>query len=117
MSEQNPAETVMLLSTAYWASRCIHVIAEAGIADALGESPQTAAALASKTGTSAAVLHRMMRSLATHGVFTLKDGKFSHNEASRLLRSDNPQSMRSLARMMGFDFHWDTYRELTQSLK
>ncbi len=114
---EDPAQTVMLLSTAYWASRCIHVVAEFGIADALGDAPQTAAALAAKTNTNAAVLHRLLRALATHGVFTLKDGKFSHNDASRLLRSDNPQSMRSLARMMGFDFHWDIYRELKQSLK
>jgi hypothetical protein len=117
MSERNPAETVMLLSTAYWSSRCIHVAAEFGIADALGDEPQTAAALASKTGTNAGALHRILRCLATHGVFVLKDGKFSHNEASRLLRSDNPRSMRSLSRMMGLDFHWDTYRELTHSLK
>ncbi|MEP7314962.1 MAG: methyltransferase [Pseudomonadota bacterium] len=117
MTEKSPAETVMLLSTAYWASRCMHVAAEFGIADALGDEPQTAAALASKTSTHAAALHRILRSLATHGVFVLKDGKFSHNEASRLLRSDNPRSMRSLSRMMGLDFHWDTYRELTHSLK
>ena len=117
MSEKNPAETVMLLSTAYWASRCIHVAAEFGIADALGDEPQTATALASKTGTNAAALHRILRCLATHGVFSLLDGRFSHNEASRLLRSDNPRSMRALARMMGLDFHWDAYRELTHSLK
>jgi hypothetical protein len=117
MNERNPAETVMLLSTAYWASRCIHVAAQFGIADALGDEPQTAAALASKTSTHAAALHRILRCLATHGVFSLKDGKFSHNEASRLLRSDHPRSMRALSRMMGLDFHWDAYRELTHSLK
>lgn len=117
MSERNPAETVMMLSTAYWASRCIHVVAGAGIADALGDDPQTAAALASKTGTNAVALHRILRCLASHGVFSLRDGKFSHNEASRLLRSDHPRSMRALSRMMGLDFHWDTYRELTHSLR
>lgn len=117
MSDKNPGEIVMRLSTAYWASRCIHVTAELGIADALGDAPESAAALAAKTGTHAAALHRILRCLATHGVFTLKDGKFAHNEASRLLRSDNPRSMRSLSRMMGLNFHWDIYRELTQSLK
>ena len=117
MSEKNPAATVMQLSTAYWASRCIHVTAEAGIADALGDEPQTSVQLASKTNTNAAALHRILRCLATHGVFSLTDGKFSHNDASRFLRSDHPQSMRSLSRMMGFDFHWDIYRELTHSLK
>jgi hypothetical protein len=37
MSERNPAETILLLSTAYWASRCLHVVAAFGIADALAE--------------------------------------------------------------------------------
>jgi hypothetical protein len=117
MTERNPAETILLLSTAYWASRCLHVVAAFGIADALADEPQTAAALAAKTGTNADALHRILRALANHGIFVLKDGRFAHNAASRLLRSDNPASMRSLARMMGIDFHWDVYRDLSHSLK
>jgi hypothetical protein len=117
MTEGNPAETILVLSTAYWASRCLHVVAEFGIADALGDEAQTAAALAAKTATNPDALHRILRSLANHGVFVLKDGRFSHNPASRLLRSDDRASMRSLARMMGLDFHWDVYRELSHSLK
>jgi hypothetical protein len=117
MHEEHPAETILLLSTAYWASRCLHVVADFGIADALGDEPQPAAALAAKTGTNPDALHRMLRALANHGIFTLKDGLFSHNAASRLLRSDNPASMRSLARMMGLDVHWDVFRELGHSLK
>jgi len=116
MSESHPAETILKLSTAYWASRCLHAVAQFGIADALGDEPQAAAALAKKTGTNADALHRVLRALCNHGVFTLRDGLFSHNAASRLLRSDNPASMRSLARMMGIDFHWDVYRDLAHSL-
>jgi hypothetical protein len=117
MNEKHPAETILLLSTAYWASRCLHVIAEVGVADALGDEPQPATALAAKTGTNPDGLHRILRALTNHGIFTLKDGRFAHNAASRLLRSDDPASMRSLARMMGIDFHWDAYRELGHSLK
>ena len=112
MSERHPAETILKLSTAYWASRCLHAVAQFGIADALGDEPEGAAALAKKTGTNADALHRVLRALCNHGIFTLRDGAFSHNTASRLLRSDNPTSMRSLARMMGIDFHWDVYRDL-----
>ena len=107
MTERNPAETILVLSTAYWASRCLHVVAEFGIADALGDEPLTAAVLAAKTGTNADALHRILRSLTNHGIFVLKDGRFSHNPASRLLRSNDPASMRSLARMMGLNIHWD----------
>jgi len=117
MNEQHPAEAILLLSTAYWASRCLHLVADLGIADALGDQPLPAASLASNTGVNPDALHRVLRALTNHGIFTLKDGRFSHNPASRLLRSDNPASMRSLARMMGLDFHWDVFRELGHSLK
>lgn len=117
MSEPHPAQTILLLSTAYWISRCLHLVAEMGIADALDDEPLPAATLAARTGTNADGLHRVLRALVNHGVFSLKDGHFSHNLASRLLRSDNPASMRSLARMMGLDFHWDVFRELGHSLK
>jgi len=117
MTERHPAEAILKLSTAYWASRCLHVVAQFGIADALGDEPQSAAALAAKTGTNADALHRILRAVCNHGIFTLRDGVFAHNAASRLLRSDNPASMRSLARMMGLDFHWDIYRHLGHSLQ
>ena len=116
MSERHPAETILKLSTAYWASRCLHAVAQFGVADALGDEPEAAAVLAKKTGTNADALHRVLRALCNHGIFTLSNGLFSHNAASRLLRSDNPASMRSLARMMGLDFHWDVYRDLAHSL-
>jgi hypothetical protein len=117
MNEQHPAQAILLLSTAYWASRCLHVVADLGIADALGDEPLAATSLAAKTGANPDALHRVLRALTNHGIFTLKDGRFAHNPASLLLRSDNPASMRSLARMMGLDFHWDVFRELGHSLK
>ncbi len=117
MTERHPAETILGLSTAYWASRCLHAVADFGIADALGDEPQTAAALAAKTGTNADALHRILRALANHGVFALRNGRFLHNPASRLLRSNDPASMRSLARMMGLPLHWDVFRDLAHSLK
>jgi hypothetical protein len=115
--ESHPAETVLRLATAYWASRCLHAVAEQGIADHLGDVPATAAELAAKTGTNADALHRVLRALVSHGVFDLTDGRFSHNAVSRLLRSNDPASMRSLARMMGLDFHWDVFRDAGESLK
>jgi hypothetical protein len=117
MTDPNAAKSILNLSTAYWASRCLHVVAEFGIADALDEEPQSAAALAAKTGTNPDALHRILRSLVNHGIFALRDGLFSHNAASRLLRSDDRASMRSLARMMGMGIHWDLYRNLEHSLK
>lgn len=117
MSTDTPPKILQSLAVAYWASRCLHVVAELGIADVLGDEPQSAEALARPSGVNARALHRVLRSLANHGVFTHDGQRFAHNDASRLLRSEVPGSMRSLARMMGLKVHWDAYRELDVALR
>src|ERR1700742_801581 len=99
MSQPNPAEAILGLSTAYWASRCLHLVAELGVADVLGEEPQTAEALAAAVGVKAGPLGRVLRCLTNHGVFAMADGRFAHNPASRLLRNDGRPSLRALSRM------------------
>jgi hypothetical protein len=111
-TEAQPARTVLQLATAYWASRCLHIIAELGIADRLGDEPQTAEALARAVDLKPRPLHRILRSLANHGIFAHDGERFAHNEASRMLRTDAPGSMRQLARMMGLKVHWDAYRDV-----
>ena len=113
----DPGVKVMSLAIAYWSSRCLHVAADLGVADALGDEPQTAEALAGGLGVQPQALHRIMRNLATHGVFEMKGDRFSHNDASRYLRTDAPASLRSLSRMMGMKVHWDAYRELDYSVR
>jgi hypothetical protein len=117
MAEPNPAQTVLMLTTAYWASRCLQVAAELGVADVLGEEPQTAEALAGALGVQPQPLGRVLRCLANHGVFTMKGGRFAHNAASRLLASGARPSLRSLARMMGLRPHWDAYGELEHTVR
>ena len=117
MSEINPSETLLFLSTVYWASRCLHVAAELGVADFLDSEPQTAAQLAANIGVNAKPLHRILRALVNRGVFELKGGRFSHNAASRLLRTDVDGSMRLRAMMDGLPMHWDAYRELGSTLR
>ena len=40
-----PPKIIQDLAVGYWASRCLHVVAELGVADALGDEGQTAEAL------------------------------------------------------------------------
>jgi O-methyltransferase domain/Dimerisation domain len=115
--ETPPPKIIQDLAVAYWASRCLHVVAELGIADVLGAEPQTAESLAQASGTNPQALHRVLRALCNHGVFVHDGATFAHNAASRVLRSDEPGSMRSLTRMMGLKVHWDAYRELDTALR
>lgn len=96
-----PPELVANLTLGHLAARCLHLIAEHGVADALGEQSATAEELAKRSGTNADALGRMLRLLAAHGVFRLEGGAYVHTPASRLLRSDHPQSMRAYSRMIG----------------
>lgn len=107
-----PIPFVRDLINSHALARCLHVVAELGIADALQDEPATAADLASRTGTNPDALGRMLRLLAAHDVFACGPSGYSHTDASRLLRSDHPQSLRSFGRMIGMPVIWNGFTEL-----
>ena len=117
MSQPNASQLLRQMAAGHVLPRCLHVVAELGVADALDDSPRTAAELARAVGADADALHRVLRLLAAHGVFELNDDKFGHSEASHLLRSDHPRSMRPLARMMGLPINWAIYGMLEHSVR
>ena len=87
---------------AYWHSQAVYVAAELGIADLLKDGPRSIADLAAATQTHADSLFRLLRALASIGVFSETSPKtFALTPLAEGLRSDLPQSQRALARMMG----------------
>lgn len=115
---QLPANILLLqVTNAYWTSRCLHVVAELGVADAISDQPQSTEALAKTTGTQAQALFRVLRLLASAGIFEWKNGTWRHNEASRFLRSDHPASLRDYVRMIGLPAFWDAFGDLQHSLR
>ncbi len=113
-----PADLVADLAKAHIAARCLHVIAECGAADAIGDDGATPAEIAPHTALDADALDRMLRLLAAHGVFThAADGRYAHTPASRLLRSDEPGSLRSYVRMTGLPAFWDRFTELPRTAR
>jgi hypothetical protein len=107
----------MELSMGFTLPRALHVIAQLKIADALGETPQSPAALAAATGTNAGALGRCLRLLAAHGVFEKHGDTYGHSAASQLLRSDHPHSMRSFVAMQGIPALWHVWEHLDHSVK
>ena len=104
---------VWTLINSHVVSRCIHVIADFGIPDALDGEPATAEELAARTGMDADALARMLRLLSAHGLFAGGPAGYVHTPRSELLRSDHPQSLRSFARMIGTSA-WAAFTELAQ---
>lgn len=118
MTTRTPPETLLELSYAYAASRALHVVAEAGVADALGDEPSTIERLASDTSLDPDALQRLLRLLEERSVFCRNgDGRWAHTPASRLLRSDHPTSLRGFARMTGTPFSWASFTNLGHSAR
>ena len=96
-----PHENVWTLTNALVASRSLHVVAELGVADHIGDEAVSIKELATACGADPDALDRVLRLLATHGIFEPQRDGYGHTEASRLLRSEHPMSMRAFSRMMG----------------
>jgi hypothetical protein len=99
-------------------SRALQVAAELGLADALADGHKDRDALAREVGAHADTLHRLMRALASFGVFEqLPDGRFANTAHSEYLRNDAPGSMRGLARMYGGAPLWEAWAGLEHSVR
>jgi len=106
------------LSRAHIAARCLHVIADCGAADAVGDAAATPAEIAAHVGLDADALDRMLRLLAAHGIFVrTADGRYAHSAASRLLKTDEPGSLRSYVRMGGMPVFWERFTELGRTAR
>jgi hypothetical protein len=116
-TEANPFATVIQMAGGYCLPRCLHVVADLGVADVLDETPLTATDLAASVGAHPEALARVLRLLAAYGVFEMQGETFRHSPASRLLRTDHPQSMRAFARMFGLPVFWSTFEALEHSVR
>jgi hypothetical protein len=116
--EPQSAEHIMRLCTGYIASISINIVARLGIADLLKDGPLTTAELAKTTSTNEDRLYRMMRALATVGVFTETAPKtFALTPAADALRSDAPGSVRAMVLWLSDPLHFNLYAELMHSVK
>lgn len=110
-------ETMLAMINGYWVSQMILVAARLGIADLLAKRPMTAAAIAERTGVQAGELHRVLRALASVGVFAEgTGGRFRLTPLAQTLRSDRPGSLRDFARMMVDDYNWRPWGELSKGV-
>jgi hypothetical protein len=90
MSELSPEAVVWNLVRGPMAARAAALAAELGVADALAAGPRPAADVAREVGADPDALRRILRALASDGVFAEeKPGVFRNTDASELLRRDN----------------------------
>jgi len=117
-AEVPPPIAMLQLISGFWISRCIYVAAKLGISDLVKDGSRTAAELAAATGTDAPSLFRLMRALASVGVFSQDaDSRFAITPLSETLRSDIRGSLRAFAMTELGEEHYPAWGELLHSVR
>ena len=96
-----PSQDLLRMGFGFASAQALHVAAELGIAELLHDGPKSAEDLARATKSDAAALYRVLRFLASEGVFREEPvGLFAQTELSSGLRVDAPDSPRDFIRMI-----------------
>jgi ubiquinone/menaquinone biosynthesis C-methylase UbiE len=103
--------------TGYWISQAVYAAAKFGIADHLKDGPKTVGELAAATSTNPDALYRLLRALASVGIFAEGESRrFSLTPLAEPLRADVVGSKRALALMSG-DEMFRAWAEIDYSLR
>jgi hypothetical protein len=101
-----PALAVLQMLTGRWVTGAVTTAARFRLADHLAAASRTAADLAPRIGAHAPSLHRLLRALASLGLFAEDEGgRFAVTPLGEQLRSDVPGSMYGMARFLGSEEH------------
>src|SRR6266446_6680976 len=97
-----PSQELLRIGYGYVAGQALYVAAELGIADLLRDGSRTIEQLAETSNTDPEALHRVLRFLASQGVFLEGPPRhFAQTKLSDALRADAPSSPRDVIRMIG----------------
>jgi hypothetical protein len=89
MSDVAPEQRLWDMMRGALVTKAFGTVADLGVADALANGPRPVSDVASEVGADPDVLHRLLRALASDGVFAEGEpGVFANNEASELMRRD-----------------------------
>lgn len=112
-----PAQQMVQLLAGFQLSQALYAAAALGIADLLRGGPRDAAVLAGQAGADAMSLRRVLRALASVGVFTeTADVRFGLSPLGETLTSDSPASMRDLA-VMWMETHYGPFGGLPDTVR
>jgi hypothetical protein len=99
-------------------ARALAVAAELGIADLVSREPKSPTELATATGAHADTLYRLLRMLASHGVFAEDDrGRFQLTPLAAVLQTGSADSLRDFLRFFSGDIAWNAYRDLLHTVR
>jgi len=102
-NKSKPPQAVLgELINGYWITLSIHAAAKLNIADLLVDGPRSSEEIARRTSANEDAIYRLMRALASIGIFTEIDPRtFAQTPLSEVLRPGVPGSMHGLAVVTG----------------
>jgi len=117
-SEQSPRSALLNMIRGFRISQMIAVTAKLRIADQLIDGPKTTSDLARVTGSHEDSLYRLLRALASAGIFREGEGRsFRLTPSAEFLRSDVPGSLRANAEAVGEEWMWRPWGALIHSIE
>jgi hypothetical protein len=112
-----PDAKLLQLVSGCFVSSALYAAARLGIAELLADGPKPAADLAALTGMHEFSLYRLLRALASVGVFSeLPEHMFVNSPMSDTLRRDAPNSTLYMTLWTLNEPHWRVYGHLLQSV-
>jgi hypothetical protein len=122
MSDQttapDPTQHIFQLATGYVISTALQLAVHVGVADHLAAGPRTTQQLAAATGTNEDALYRVLRALASVGVFDeVEPKRFALTPAADILRKDSPRSIHDIVLFIADPLHLRVYADAIESLR
>jgi SAM-dependent methyltransferase len=113
-----PAAQLLQISSGVILQQALYAAAKLGVADILNNRAQTSPELAVGLKVNESALLRMLRFLASQGVFEeTVSGVFTNNELSHFLRSGVPGSLRSFVILRGSESFFAPFGEILYSIE
>lgn len=116
-AEAPPSVRLHQLLAGHWVSQAIYVAAKLGVADELARAPRAIEQLAPAVDAHPQSLHRLMRALASVGLFTeVAREEYALTPIGHFLRTGVPGSLRALA-LLTTEFDWRPWEQLLHSVR
>lgn len=114
----SPHARIIDLAWGYLRSAALLAATELGVADRLEAGPRSAASLAEEMGVHALPLYRVLRLLATEGIFAEDEGgRFRLTPGADLLRANAPGSLRDAVLMHAHESFWVPAGKLSTTVR
>src|SRR5918992_5712248 len=101
-----------------WRSQILYAGVKLGVFDIVSSKPMSQVEIAKELALDPALLYRLLRALASIGLLREDhDRRFSITSLGKLLRSDNPQTLRGVALLEEGPEHYAIWKHLTAMIR